>query len=479
MTASTSGSAFDPSAFLKGFVALRRLTGMYPAGHPVIAQKVNEILHGIRPCLASRGTVNIDIIHGEPHVDGQPCWSDGATMSAVVQELNALGIHAVEIRAGLDGDELRRAAEFVAGAEQAGAEPIAERLAAHGISHLSFGRIVALDTRWRAPQWSDQPTAPLHPSYAEALTRAEETFETVASGRALDAGGVRSIVQLLIGEVARSSAALAQILTLKEYENLTYCHSVNVAILSWMLGRQLRLDDEMLTTLVECALLHDVGKTRVPLAVVQKPGALDPSERKLIEAHTTFGAEILVGTAGVHPLAPTIALEHHRGIHGTGYPDLGVGVVPHLMSQIVSVADIYEALTGARSYRQPMRPDQACLVLAREAGTKLNTAFVKAFVSAVTFFPIGSIVRTSLRETGVVVRTNQKDPLHPVIVLTDEAVDEIHEEVDTSARDGDGRYIRQVVETLSGRPRTQAMLGLLAGVGAERAAGVAVHSVSA
>jgi hypothetical protein len=66
-----------------------------------------------------------------------------------------------------------------------------------------------------------------------------------------------------------------------------------------------------------------------------------------------------------------------------------------------------------------------------------------------------------------------------VIVLTDEAVDEIHEEVDTSARDGDGRYIRQVVETLSGRPRTQAMLGLLAGVGAERAAGVAVHSVSA
>ena len=458
MIRTPSGPEFDPAPFLKGLVALRRVTSMYPAGHPLIGQKVNELFQHVAPHLASRGPLNIDIIHGEPHVNGHACWSDGATLSAAIDELGELGTHSVEIRPGLEPDELRRAVESIDGNERA----FGERLAARDVSHISFSRIVPLDTRWHAPRWSEDPPAPLDPSYAEALTRTEEAFDAVASGRRLDPGSVRSIVQLLIGEVARSSAALAQILTLKEYENLTYCHSVNVAILSWMLGRQLRLDDEMIATLVECALLHDVGKTRVPLAIVQKPGALDLAERKLIEAHTTFGAAILVDTAGVHPLAPTIALEHHRGVNGTGYPDLGEGVVPHVMSQIVAVADIYEALTGARSYRQPMKPDQACLALAREAGTKLNTAFVKAFVSAVTFFPVGSLVRTSQHEVGVVVRTAPRDPLHPVIVLTNDTFELVGEEVDTSLRDGAGRYLRHISETLTGHPRSPELLNVIA-----------------
>jgi putative nucleotidyltransferase with HDIG domain len=452
MSAAPPIADFDPGPFLRGFVALRRLTGMYPAGHPVIAQKVDEIFQPVQQQLAARGTLTIDIVHEKVHIDGVLCLSEGTSSAQAVRELAELGAHSVEIRAGLQPDELRRAAEFLAtAADSSTDEPLAERLAAQGVSHISFGRIVPLDTRWRAPQWDDGPPAPLEPSYSEALKRTEEAFETVASGRSLDAVNIRQLVQLLIGEVARSSAALAQILTLKEYENLTYCHSVNVAILSLMLGRQLRLKDELMTVLVEAALLHDIGKTRVPLEIVQKPGALDRAERKMIEAHTTFGAEILIDTAGVHSLAPTVALEHHRGVNGTGYPDLGEGVVPHLMSQIVSVADIYEALTGARSYREPMKPEQACLALAREAGSKLNTAFVKAFVSTVTFFPVGSVVRTSRDEVGVVVRTNSRDPLHPVIAITNEAFEELRGQVDTSQRDGDGRYLRQIVQTIAGR----------------------------
>ena len=457
---------FDPGPFLRGFVALRRLTGMYPAGHPVIAQKVDEIFQPVQEQLAGRGTLTIDIIHEQLHVNGVLCLGDGASSAQAVRELSELGAHSVEIRAGLQPDELRRAAEFLANAADGSTdEAIDDRLAAAGVSHVSFGRIVPLDTRWRAPQWEDGPSQPLEPSYGEALTRAEQAFDTVASGRSLDAVNIRQLVQLLIGEVARSSAALAQILTLKEYENLTYCHSVNVAILSLMLGRQLRLDDDLITVLVEAALLHDIGKTRVPLEIVQKPGALDRTERKLIEGHTTFGAEILVDTVGVHPLAPTVALEHHRGINGTGYPDLGDGVVPHLMSQIVSVADIYEALTGARSYREPMKPEQACLVLAREAGTKLNTAFVKAFVSAVTFFPVGSFVRTNRDEVGMVVRTNSRDPLHPVITITNDTFEEVRQQVDTSERDGEGQYLRQIVQSIAGQPRSSALTALLSSAG--------------
>jgi putative nucleotidyltransferase with HDIG domain len=222
---------------------------------------------------------------------------------------------------------------------------------------------------------------------------------------------------------------------------------VNVAMLSLLLGRQLRLDEAAMSALVEAALLHDIGKTRVPLDIVKKPGALTKHERKLIEAHTTFGAEILVQTEGLRPLTPLVALEHHRNARGGGYPALG-SEVPHIMSQMVSVADIYEAITGARSYQEPTMPERACLVLARLAGDKLNTVLVKAFVSAITFFPIGSVVRTSRDEIGVVVRTNAADPLHPVLALSDLELQRPCGRVDSAARDAAGSYERHILETL-------------------------------
>jgi HD-GYP domain-containing protein (c-di-GMP phosphodiesterase class II) len=219
-----------------------------------------------------------------------------------------------------------------------------------------------------------------------------------------------------------------------------------VAMLSLLLGRQLAFDDQTMAALVEGALLHDIGKTRIPLDIVKKPGALDRRERKLIEAHTTFGAEILIQIDGLRPLTPIVALEHHRGVTGTGYPDLGESV-PHLMSQIVSVADIYEALTGARSYQEPTPPEHACLVLARLAGHKLNTHLVKAFVNAITFFPLGCVVRTSRDEIGVVVRTNPADPLHPVLALVEGNRDALRR-IDTGAREESGGYERHILETM-------------------------------
>jgi putative nucleotidyltransferase with HDIG domain len=289
----------------------------------------------------------------------------------------------------------------------------------------------------------------MDPAYAESLEMTEQTFDDVASGRGMNVVTIRDIVQLLISRVAGSSAALGQILAVKLYENLTYCHSVNVATLSLLIGKELGFDEDATAALGEAALLHDIGKTRIPLEVLRKPGVLDRRERRMMEAHTTFGAEILVEVDGLRPLTPTVALEHHRAFDGGGYPDLGESIQPHFLSQIVSVADIYEAVTGVRSYQDPATPEQACLVLARLAGTKLNTALVKAFVNAISFFPIGSVVRTSREETGIVIRTNHGEPLHPVIALLTPGYDRLPVEIDTSRRDGAGQYERHVVETVT------------------------------
>lgn len=244
---------------------------------------------------------------------------------------------------------------------------------------------------------------------------------------------------------------MSQVLALKSYENLTYLHSVNVTLLSVRLGERIGLDELTRMALAEAALLHDVGKTRIPLEILTKSGALTDREFREIRDHPRLGAEILIGLDGLSPLSPIVALEHHIGFDGSGYPDLGSSRKPHPLSQVVSVVDIYESLTGARSYREPVTPDKACLTLARLAGKTLNPALVRAFVSVVTFFPIGTVVRTTLDELGVVVRTFEDDTLHPTILLVseDEPDAPTREIADLRLRGDDGRHIRQVAESLS------------------------------
>ncbi|HET7618748.1 MAG TPA: HD-GYP domain-containing protein [Vicinamibacterales bacterium] len=446
--ATAEGADLDPIAVIKGLASLRRLTGMYPPGHPSIEQKLNEVDGSVQRHLRSVPMLRIDVIQGVPHVDGTPFRTEGETHAQVLRELTDLGVDSLHIRAGIPREELLALSEFLWQLRDAAAgEPMDVQLARRQIHHVSLGRLVALDTRWRASQWPDAPSGDLDPAYAESLELTARTFENVTAGKTLDTATVGGIVQLLIRKVAGSSAALSQILAVKMYENLTYCHSVNVATLSLLIARQLGFDAELTNAVGEAALLHDIGKTRIPLHVLRKPGALDRRERKLMEAHTTFGAEILVDVDGLRPLTPTVALEHHRTIDGGGYPDLGPNAAPHLLSQIVSVADIYEAITGARSYQDPAMPEQACLILARLAGTKLNTALVKAFVNAISFFPIGSVVRTDRGELGIVTGTNPGEPLHPIIAVVGGDYQRLGE-VDTARRDSGGSYERHVIETL-------------------------------
>jgi putative nucleotidyltransferase with HDIG domain len=444
----TTETALDPLPLLKGLASLRKLTGMYPAGHPAITQKLDELDTCVQRHLRSADVVRIDVIHGDVHLDGLSFRHDSEANTRIVQELSGLGVDSIHIRRGVTPAELQGLAAFLWDMKNGDTgPPVAVQLAERGIRHASLGKLVALDTRWSAEQWDEAPHDVYDPAYAESLDLMQDTFSQVQDGRDLDIDTVRHVVDLLIRKVAGSSAALAQILAVKLYENLTYCHSVNVATLSLLIANQVGLDERTTAAIGEAALLHDIGKTRIPLDVIRKPGALDKRERALMESHTTYGAEILVEVEGLRPLTPTVALEHHRGAKGNGYPDVGERP-PHLMSQIVAVADIYEAMTGARTYQNPSQPEQACLVLARLAGGKLNAALVKAFVAAVTFFPVGSIVRTNRDELGVVVATNPLEPLHPTIALAGADFRRLGD-VDTAVREESGGYARHIVETLA------------------------------
>jgi HD-GYP domain-containing protein (c-di-GMP phosphodiesterase class II) len=458
-TIATMEHPSDPLLLIRDLVNLRQLVGLYPSGHPLIEEKLREMDGHVQRHMENAASLQVDLVRDDVHVDGTPFRQENRTHDHALGELREIGVHSVRLQAGVTAAELRATAEFLWHFDgQPGGEPVESRLAKAGVRNVSIGRIVPLDTRWSARQWPDGPSGDLDPSYEEALVMAQETFSRVGAGQNLDTGAVRDTVQLLIRRVANSNAALGHVLAVKQYENLTYCHSVNVAMLSLLIGRRAGLDGQTIVALVEAALLHDIGKTRVPLEVVQKPGALDRNERKLIEAHAAYGGEILAGTEGLRPLTATVALEHHRTVVGGGYPDLGAGVIPHPMSQIVSVADVYEALTGARAYKEPTPPERACVILARIAGEQLNASLVKAFVGTITFFPLGSFVRTNRDEIGVVVRTSAEDPLRPVIALLRDDCSAVTAEVDLSGANHDGRHIIETVPAPDGAPTLKDLL---------------------
>jgi putative nucleotidyltransferase with HDIG domain len=448
--ATSPASASDPLTILKGLTGLRQLTSLYPLGHPIVDQAIHQLEDALGAALREHDAVNIDVIRGDAHLNGVPFRLESRQHAGVLRDFLALGIDSVHIARGVTRDQLRAVSRLLAAwRDQGPSGPVGPTLEGLGVTHITLGKLIELDTRSTAQQWPDGPTGPLDPDYAESLQRAEETFGAFASGEQPPARAVRDLLHLLMFKVAGSSAALGQILAVKQYENHTYCHSVNVSILSLLLGRQIGLDERAQATLVEGALLHDVGKTRVPVEILRKPSALDQRERRIMERHTTHGAMMLVDVPGLDPFTPTIALEHHRHAAGGGYPDLG-DAMPHAFSRIVSVADVYEALTGARAYRPPALPEQACLILARAAGSQLDGSLVRAFVGAVTFFPVGTLVRTSRDEVGVVVRSHAHDPLHPAIALVEDLdpAKRLAIEIDLTARDVTGAYLRHITRSL-------------------------------
>jgi putative nucleotidyltransferase with HDIG domain len=411
------GPALDPVAVLKTLTGLRQLTSLYPVGHPVIEGALGRLEEVLGTVLCDTAAARIDVIRGDAHLNGEPFRLESRQQPGVVQEFLALGVDSVHVARGVTRDELRQLAVFLAGLKGRIEGAVGPALTRLGITHITLGRLVELDTRSMSQQWPEAPSGPLDPDYAESLQRTADAFEGFAAGRHPSVPALRELLHLLMFKVASSTVALGQILAVKQYENHTYCHSVNVSILALLLGRRIGLDEGTQAVLVEAALLHDVGKTKVPVEILRKPGGLDQRERRIIERHSAQGAMMLLDVPGLHPLTPTVALEHHRhAIGGGGYPDLG-DARPHALSRMVSVADVYEAVTGARSYRVPALPEEACLVLARAAARQLDPALVKAFVSAVTFFPVGTLLRTTVGEIGVVVRVNDQDPLHPVIRL--------------------------------------------------------------
>ncbi len=204
----------------------------------------------------------------------------------------------------------------------------------------------------------------------------------------------------------------------KHESEFMYIHSLNVAILSVNLGISLGYNKKELIDLCASALVHDIGMFNTSQEIITKPGRLTFEEFEQVKQHPYNGLELLKKITDMPPIASEVIIQHHEKFNGKGYPEGKKGKEISKYAQIVGIAEVYEALTHVRPYRNNrIIPFEAVKIIVLEENDSFYPELLKAFLNYVTFYPIGSYVKLNSDEIGKVVSVNKKIPLHPVIEI--------------------------------------------------------------
>ena len=255
----------------------------------------------------------------------------------------------------------------------------------------------------------------------------------------LEVQKVKGAINKIIEELLDNSDILDNLSNIRAVDDYTFEHSVNVCILSLITGIGLGYDKTLLRNLGTGAMLHDIGKLRIPKEILQKPSQLTVEEFEEIKRHTVYGYEILKKSNKVNIISSYIAFGHHERFDGTGYPLQLKGDNIQQCARIVAVADVYDALTSDRVYRKKLKPHEVFEYITSLGTHHFDQKVVNSFVKYVSVYPLGSGVLLNTRERGIVVRANMELPTRPVIrVIYDERMRKLDDffEVDLSLKTG-------------------------------------------
>ncbi|MDB5705129.1 MAG: metal dependent phosphohydrolase [Sphingomonas bacterium] len=236
---------------------------------------------------------------------------------------------------------------------------------------------------------------------AAAKEAVATTFQEARFGRRINVAALEPIVDAIAGSIARSPLALPSVVRLKDRHEYTYLHSIAVCGMMIGLAQELDLDPCLIRRLGLAGLMHDVGKARVPLSVLDKPGPLDLEEYALIHRHTTRGHEILVDAGIDCAITLDVCLNHHERLDGRGYPAGLSSASISVYARMAAVCDVYDATTSARSYKAGWSPGEALEWMMAAEG-HFDPRVLRAFRRMIGIFPLGSLVRLASDRLAVV-----------------------------------------------------------------------------
>jgi len=279
---------------------------------------------------------------------------------------------------------------------------------------------------------------------------------SVRMGRSPNIKKVKRVVQGIVDQILNEETSLIGLTTIRDYDEYTFTHSVNVCIFSVALGKRLGFNKLQLYDLGMAALFHDIGKSRVPAEIINKSEALTEDEWRLIAAHPWMGALALFQLRGQQDLpyrAMVVAHEHHMKLDMTGYPRPLRARSLSMFSKIVAIADGFDAATSRRSYQTtPLTPAQVLQEMRDNPRRGMDPVVVKAFINLTGIYPVGTLVVLDTFELGIVHAVNSIPEMlsRPIVrVISDTQGNLLHPGtlVDLAEQLEDGLYRRTIIKT--------------------------------
>lgn len=223
------------------------------------------------------------------------------------------------------------------------------------------------------------------------------------------------VVDKIIDDLLSNKDAVVNLADIRSADGYTFSHCVNVSILSALTAAKLNYSNQRLKDITAGAILHDLGKIRIPKSILNKPGKLTKEEFGTIQEHVDFGYKIFKETSLHTVSSAAVVLQHHERQRGQGYPQGLHKEDINPLAQIAAIADVYDALISDRPYRQGMQPHQVVEMLSAQAGVEFNVEFLRVFLSFIAAYPVGTHVLLSNGESGLVISNKAKFPLRPKV----------------------------------------------------------------
>lgn len=372
---------------------------LYSLDHPATSKQVQTLQDGLFALLQHKKKITLGLLEGTLFVEDHLFIQEFPAAEELAGLLARKQIRGIEFSSGLAAAELQVLLnELHAG--QAEGEAFAAELRRKQVHHIK-----AL-TAEEDEKESGQPRK----VYRRALKVVDQIFNDVRMGEIPSSAEALKVVKSMAQLTLTEPHALFALSMLKDYDNYTFTHSVNVSVIALAVGRACDLTEEQLRTLGLGGLLHDLGKLKVDVNIITKPGSLTENEFEEIKQHPAYGAEIIAEMEGVTPEVMDIVLCHHARYDRTGYPLVSDGKQLSPLVEMTAIADSYDAMTTLRSYQRPLTPRGAINRLKEVAGTSLNPDYLKQFIVSLGPYPVGSLVRLDSNEIGLVTKVDSKDP---------------------------------------------------------------------
>jgi putative nucleotidyltransferase with HDIG domain len=385
--------------------AALRAASMYAVTHPSVAEHVRALFDAVQRLHRTDASALVGFIGGEIVADDTPLLAVTTYRTELIRYMQALGINRVQFDRGVTLDELN---EFVrAVSHPAPAAPRAADDPQGGgadvdflkLDHVRAGRI-PVDTS--SGTWGSKAVT-LKRLYSGSVEAARMVWESTSVEGKPDAPAAHDAVNQLADALDSSRSTMIGLTGMRAHDEYTFTHMVNVSILTMAQARTLGVEGQALRELGLAAMLHDIGKVRTPLEVLNKPGALTPDERSIMRRHPADGAAILRATPDLPKLSAVVAFEHHLRADDSGYPT-GVRRAPiNAGTVLCSIADAYDAMRTTRVYQEATPAARIMDFIANKASRQFDRHLVRRFIHLMGVYPPATLVRLTDGSAGIVI----------------------------------------------------------------------------